>query len=147
MRGYTLLELLTSIAVVSILSAIAAISFMSYREKAQVAAAISEIQNIEMAIRSYYFDNNMHPASLTDIGQSHKKDPWGNFYVYQVLAGQRNATGLARKDRNIHPINTDYDLYSKGKDGKSASALTAKTSQDDIIRANNGGYIGLASKY
>ncbi len=53
----------------------------------------------------------------------------------------------ARKDHSLHPINCDYDLYSKGKDGKTTAPLTAKISQDDIIRANNGGYFGLASDY
>ena len=50
-------------------------------------------------------------------------------------------------DLSLHPINTDFDLCSVGKDGKSAAPLTAKISQDDIIRANNGGYVGLASNY
>jgi len=45
------------------------------------------------------------------------------------------------------PLNSTYDLYSKGKDGASASPLTAKASADDVIRANDGGYIGLASGY
>ena len=50
-------------------------------------------------------------------------------------------------DHQLHPINCDYDLYSVGKDGKSEAPLTAKVSQDDIIRANNGGYVGLVSNY
>ena len=45
------------------------------------------------------------------------------------------------------PLNSTYDLYSKGKDGASASALNAHASGDDVIRANDGGYIGLASGY
>ncbi len=45
------------------------------------------------------------------------------------------------------PVNTDYDLYSMGKDGKSTSPFTAKASQDDIVRANNGGFLGLVSDY
>jgi len=53
----------------------------------------------------------------------------------------------ARIDHQLHPINCDYDLYSKGADGKSTAPLTAKISQDDIIRANNGGYVGLVSNY
>jgi general secretion pathway protein G len=52
-----------------------------------------------------------------------------------------------RKDRNLVPINTDYDLYSMGADGKSVPPLTAMASRDDIIRANDGQYIGLASRY
>ena len=34
-----------------------------------------------------------------------------------------------------------------GKDGSSVAALTAKASRDDIIRANDGGFIGLASRF
>jgi general secretion pathway protein G len=45
------------------------------------------------------------------------------------------------------PINTDYDLYSMGKDEASTAPLTARASLDDIVRANNGGFIGLAHKY
>jgi general secretion pathway protein G len=47
----------------------------------------------------------------------------------------------------VVPINTDYDLYSMGKDGKSQPPLTAKDSRDDIIRANDGAYIGPAEGY
>ena len=55
--------------------------------------------------------------------------------------------GKPRKDRFLHPLNTYYDLYSMGKDGKSQTPLTAKASHDDIIRANDGRFIGLASEY
>jgi general secretion pathway protein G len=44
-------------------------------------------------------------------------------------------------------LNTDYDLYSMGKDGKTKGPLTAKDSHDDVIRANDGRFIGLASEY
>ena len=59
----------------------------------------------------------------------------------------KSIKGKPRKDHQMHPINCDYDLYSVGKDGKSEAPLTAKVSQDDIIRANNGGYVGLVSNY
>ena len=49
-----------------------------------------------------------------------------------------------RKDRFLVPINSDFDLYSMGKDRISQIPLTAKASRDDIIRANDGAYIGLA---
>ena len=45
------------------------------------------------------------------------------------------------------PLNSEYDLYSKGKDGASAPALTAAASKDDIVRANDGGFVGLAINY
>jgi len=61
------------------------------------------------------------------------------------LSGARR--GDVRRDKNLVPINTDFDLYSVGKDGDTATALTARQSRDDIVRANNGGYIGRAEDY
>jgi general secretion pathway protein G len=52
-----------------------------------------------------------------------------------------------RKDRFLVPLNTDFDLYSMGQDEDSKAPLTAEASHDDIIRANNGGFVGLAHKY
>ena len=57
------------------------------------------------------------------------------------------SVGKKRKDKSLHPLNSDYDLYSMGPDGRSVSPLTAKASRDDIIRANNGGFIGVAEDY
>jgi len=34
-----------------------------------------------------------------------------------------------------------------GKDGESTAPLTAKKSRDDVVRAANGAYIGLASRF
>jgi general secretion pathway protein G len=45
------------------------------------------------------------------------------------------------------PLNTDYDLYSRGKDGKSQPSITNALSLDDVIRANDGAFLGLAAKY
>jgi general secretion pathway protein G len=52
-----------------------------------------------------------------------------------------------RKDHLLAPVNADFDLYSMGKDGQSMVPFTAKASRDDIVRANNGGYVGLVSDY
>jgi general secretion pathway protein G len=55
--------------------------------------------------------------------------------------------GKMRRDHFLVPVNTDFDLYSLGKDGLSQSPFTAAASQDDIVRANNGLYVGLVSEY
>jgi general secretion pathway protein G len=57
------------------------------------------------------------------------------------------AKGQARKDHSLVPLNSDYDLYSTGPDGATASPLTAQASRDDILRANNGRFVGPASMY
>jgi general secretion pathway protein G len=52
-----------------------------------------------------------------------------------------------RKDRFLKPLSTDYDLYSSGLDGLSTATLEAKHSHDDVIRALEGDYIGLAELF
>lgn len=61
--------------------------------------------------------------------------------------GGGGAAAQARKDRFLVPINTDFDLYSMGKDGTSVPSLTAAASRDDVVRAANGAFIGLASRF
>lgn len=52
-----------------------------------------------------------------------------------------------RKDRFLRPINTFYDLYSIGRDGQTVEPLTAGPSQDDVIRANDGAFVGLGKHF
>ena len=73
-------------------------------------------------------------------------DPWGRPYVYTDLS-QKGSKGKARKDHKLNPINADFDLYSVGEDGKSATPLPAAASQDDVIRAREGAFLGLASEF
>jgi general secretion pathway protein G len=55
--------------------------------------------------------------------------------------------GQARKDRSLVPINSDFDLFSMGRDGQSQPPLTAGPSRDDIVRGNDGGFVGRAADY
>ena len=52
-----------------------------------------------------------------------------------------------RRDRFLFPLNTDFDLFSLGPNRAMAPSIGQALSLDDVIRANNGGYFGLASKY
>jgi len=75
-----------------------------------------------------------------------KLDPWGNPYQY-LNFDNVNGQGQKKKDKFLVPLNSTYDLYSMGKDGNTSTALTANASQDDIVRANDGAFVGLASQY
>jgi general secretion pathway protein G len=52
-----------------------------------------------------------------------------------------------RVNGSMFPLNTDFDLYSIGADKKTNERINALVSQDDVIRANNGKYYGLAAEY
>jgi general secretion pathway protein G len=55
--------------------------------------------------------------------------------------------GGARKDRFLVPINSDFDMYSMGKNLDSVASLNPPKSQDDVIRASDGGFYGLARNF
>jgi general secretion pathway protein G len=74
-----------------------------------------------------------------------RTDPWGQPYQYYNIAA--NGKGGARKDKALNPLNSDFDLYSVGPDGLTKSQVSNKDSLDDVIRANNGGFIGNASDF
>ena len=145
--GFTLVELLLALVISSILVTIAVSSYRVYMERLENGRARTDILLIEAEIERFYTAHFSHPESLGELtGQIPLLDPWGNPYQYLNIATTKGK-GKVRKDHNMVPLNTDYDLYSIGKDGKSESPLTAKASRDDIVRANNGGFIGLAFEY
>lgn len=147
-KGFSLIELLIAIAILSVISLIAIPSYQQYRDRVDIQSAISDLHVISSAIERYQIVNGRFPVSLNDLKLSADQltDPWGNPYQYLDITIQQGL-GQVRKDRNLVPINNDFDLYSKGKDGRSASPLTSALSRDDIIRANNGNFYGLASDY
>jgi general secretion pathway protein G len=145
-RAFTLFEVLLVMAIISILGAIAWPGYQHYIDQVRVAQAKVDIRAIEGDLENYYVNNNAYPDTLAAAGVGDRRDPWGNVYRYLRIT-PTTSKGLLRKDRNLVPINSDYDLYSLGKDGTSKPPLTAQPSRDDVIRANNGRFVGLASDY
>ncbi len=143
--GLTLLELMVAVAIIGILAAIAVPNYISYTERARYVVVITTLQQISREADGFFINKGRYPDNLGEIGMASARDPWGNFYQYLSTATAK--TNEMRKDRSLHPVNTDYDLYSMGRDGKSQVPFTAKSSQDDIVRANNGGYLGYVQDY
>ena len=144
-KAFTIIEVLITISILGVLASITVPIYMQYKVKLNNAIAVTDIMNIQVAVDSYFQAKDVYPNALTDIGMDLLLDPWEAPYEYLNLAGV--PIGQMRKDQALVPINSDYDLYSKGPDGASVKPLTAAASRDDIIRANNGSFIGLASDY
>ena len=144
-QGLTLVELLIVIAVVATLATIGLLWYAGVTEQAKIARAAADITIIGGDIDTFELINDRLPNDLAEVGRASLRDPWGNAYIY--LNFTTTAPGQWRKDQNLVPLNSTFDLYSKGKDGQSQPPLTAADSQDDIVRANDGNYIGLASRY
>jgi general secretion pathway protein G len=144
--GVTLLELMFAVAMIGILIAVALPSYARYIARANTSAAIADIAKIHLAVETYIMGHDEPPPDLAAIGKGGMLDPWGQPYVFLSFSGL-TGKGAMRKDKNLVPINTAYDLYSVGPDGDSVPPLTAKPSRDDIVMANDGGFIGVAADY
>ena len=137
-------------AVVGLLAAIALPSYAAIIERQKVSEAGRELQEIAMAIGRYRTMRFAIPETLGELGLDADllEDPWG--HEYQFLSFNSSIPGIngkIRKDHNLHPLNTEFDLYSFGKDGDSRSPLTARASRDDVIWARDGGFVGLAEDF
>jgi general secretion pathway protein G len=144
--GFTVIELMISLAIVGVLASVATPMYQNYRERVRVNAAITDIAAMSAVIKLYSTDAHKLPASLADIGNGGKLDPWGRPYRYLDLTTVKGH-GASRKDKRLNPLNSDFDLYSVGKDGESLTSLMAPPSRDDVIRARDGRFIGLARDF
>jgi general secretion pathway protein G len=122
--GFTLLEMLVVITVIAILAALVSPSILGNVSDAKLAAARSQLGNLELALDTYRLDNDAYPSTAQGldaltrrpVGEPEARnwrgpylkravplDPWGHPYLYQSPADS---------------IGRDYALTSLGRDAK-----------------------------
>ena len=145
-RAFTLVEIAIVMAIASVLLAIAVPRYESYIDRTRLVQAVVEIGDMSTTIKKRQITKGALPDSLADVGLDSKLDPWGRPYQYLNLATLKG-NGQARKDKKLAPLNSDFDLYSVGADGLTKASLVNQDSRDDVVRARDGGFIGLASDF
>ena len=141
----TLIELVIVVAILVTATGLGVPAVLRYRDNSRIVQAIADIRTLDQDIAIEESSRGSLPASLAGIGRGSFRDPWGRPYQYLITAGA--GVGQDRRDRLFKPLNTDYDLYSRGKDGQTQQRLDQRQSLDDVVRALNGAYVGLASEF
>jgi general secretion pathway protein G len=142
-----LTEVLIALGILATLSAIVLPMFGESAHRAKVAQATADIHSIAGKVKIWEIYKRRLPDTLAEGGIEIVTDPWGRPYQYVRIDGGENGKGDVRKDHKLNPINSDFDLYSYGRDGVSKTQISNQDSLDDIIRANDGGFVGLAKDY
>jgi len=145
-QGFTLIEVLLVVALIGIIGAIVVPTFLNILRQASIKRVISDIEAIGFEIESFEQWQEHFPESLDELDGGPYIDRWGNPYQYLPSTSDK-WNGKRRRDRFIVPLNSDFDLYSMGPDGESRAPLTARPSWDDIVRANDGLYVGPANEF
>lgn len=60
-RGFTLVELLITVALLGVLATIAFAQFAAYRQKGYNSAAVSDLKNGKTVLEAYYANNQFYP--------------------------------------------------------------------------------------
>jgi len=142
--GFSLIQLLAVIAMLGTLVTMAIPGYRMFIERARNAAATSQIAEIDIAINEHQLANAAQlPVDLGEIGFDAATDPWGSAIVYVNFS----LGGAPRVNQFGDPVNSNYDLYSPGPDRVTALSLAASESQDDIVLAGDGGFVGIVTQY
>lgn len=147
--GFTLLELMTASLVTALLLGIAVPTYFARVNQLKVGQAKQDLLTLATVIERFRNVHNFAPPdSLDEVMQQPMLDPWGHAYRYlNFNSSAPGVLGEIRKDHNLHPLNSEFDLYSMGADGTSQAALTAKASLDDVIWARDGAFVGLGRDF
>ena len=145
-RGWTVIELLIVVALIGIVAGIASPLLTQTLHRAKIQKAIQDLRLIEFALKKYEAEEERLPDSLDELETVLPIDPWGHPYEYLVFRGP-GWRGLARKDRFLVPINSSFDLYSIGPDAETRPPLQNRMSWDDVVRANDGAFLGLGKDF
>jgi len=138
-RGFTLLEILVVLTILLALSMLGLSTLTEFKTRARVNRAATEIRFLEREINAHALETGNLPGSLADLDID-LLDPWGRAYVYHPYdAGNMRERG--------GELNNDYDLYSLGLDGEFDQSILQPKGKDDVIRVNEGRWVGLAEKF
>lgn len=143
--GFTVVELMIALTIVGILAFVAVPAYQNYEKRAEIGQVVNDLTALQLQIDDFRLTTGNFPISLAQIGMDNMEDPWGNPYEYIDYVS--NSPGDRRKDKNLNPLNSDYDLYSKGEDGQTTKQIITPKAQDDIIRGRDGSFMGEAKDF
>ena len=132
-RGFTLVELIVVIAIIGVLASVVIVRYAGKTDQAKVAAAKSQLSQLEGAIIEFQANCSRLPHSLDELvnkpgdcpgwqdggylkNKRVMKDPWGHDYIYKADSSTFEIISLGA-DGKQGGTGVDADLSSQNLDG------------------------------
>jgi prepilin-type N-terminal cleavage/methylation domain-containing protein len=116
-KGFTLLEMLITVAIIALLSGIIMTSLTGSKAKSRDATRISGMGNIQLALELFYDKCQRYPnASSGAVSTSDSCTVNGNSYnilnfISKIPPVPAGITGQTKFDYNVNSDNSDYFLH------------------------------------
>lgn len=153
-KGFTLIELMISIAIIVVLTAIIIVNITSTRSKGRDAKKVADVGSIVISLEAYYSKNRYYPLTLTDLDPYLGKTSATSFtdikyfplYLKRVTTSNvtcGDATGNVKP--NYYHISTELenkvtvDKAGKSPENPSGSAGPYGFNEDKIITCSGNG--------
>lgn len=106
--GFTILELMLVLAILGVLAAIAVPIYQDYRVRANITEAMERAGSLKNAVAEYYFNSDVFPDSMADMGLEDEVDPTRNVSLVHIndryICIHMRNTGAPEIDGAAHPI-------------------------------------------
>lgn len=116
-RGFTIIEVLTTVAIVGILAAVALPAYGDYVMRSKIIQATTALADFRTRMEQFFLDNRTYAAGcadvLTKVGQpkSFTVDcPANTATTYEVRAAGRAAEGMSAFEYRINELNARWTV-------------------------------------
>ena len=114
-RGFTLIELMITVAIIGILAGVALPAYNEYVQRGKMAEATSTLADLRFQMERYYQDNRRYTdaAGSTDCGIPAPAPPAVKYFSYECIAAggdqtfEWTATGVASENMDGFSFSID----------------------------------------
>lgn len=122
-KGFTLIELMVTVAIIAILASIALPSYNSHVARSKIAEATSELSQWRNVVERFYQDNRSYTNVCTSTGPTGTK-----FFTYTCVSAADTytltATGIASQGMNgyVYTVNQNNEKATTSFDNQAVTA-------------------------
>lgn len=122
-QGFTLIELMVTVAIIAILASVALPSYNSYVARSKIAEATSELSKWRNAVERFYQDNRSYTNVCANTGPVGTK-----YFTYTCVSAADTytltATGIANQGMNgyVYTVNQNNEKATTSFDNQAVTA-------------------------